>query len=43
LGKTKLQAKQLSERGGLLTCELKGSRVLIGGNATLYMKGEIII
>ena len=43
LGKTKLQAKQLSKRGGLLTCELKGSRVLIGGNATLYMKGEIIL
>ena len=43
LGKTKLQAKQLSKRGGLLTCELKDSRVLIGGNATLYMKGKIIL
>ena len=43
LGKTKLQAKQLSKRGGLLSCELKGSRVLIGGKATLYMKGEIIL
>ena len=43
LGKAKLQAKQLSKRGGLLTCELKGSRVLIGGNATLYLKGKIIL
>ena len=43
LGKAKLQAKQLSKRGGLLTCELKDSRVLIGGNAALYMKGEIIL
>ena len=43
LGKAKLQAKQLSKRGGLLTCELKGSRVFIGGNATLYLKGEIIL
>ena len=43
LAKTKLKAKQLSERGGLLTCELKDSRVLIGGNATLYMKGKIIL
>jgi PhzF family phenazine biosynthesis protein len=43
LGKSKLQAKQLSERGGLLNCELKGSRVHIGGNATLYLKGEIIL
>jgi PhzF family phenazine biosynthesis protein len=43
LAKTKLKAKQLSERGGLLTCELKDSRVLIGGNASLYMKGEIIL
>ena len=43
LGKAKLQAKQLSKRGGLLTCELMGSRVLIGGKATLYLKGEIIL
>ena len=43
LGKIKLEAKQLSMRGGLLSCELKGSRVLIGGNATLYMKGEIFL
>jgi len=43
LGKEKLYARQLSKRGGELFCELKGDRVKIGGNATLYLKGEIYI
>ena len=43
LGKTKLSAKQVSARGGELFCELKGDRVKIGGNAVLYLKGEIYI
>lgn len=43
LGKEKLYARQLSARGGELFCELKGERVKIGGNAALYMKGEIYI
>lgn len=43
LGKTKLFARQLSRRGGELFCELAGDRVKIGGNATLYLKGEIFI
>ena len=42
LGKTEgLQARQLSRRGGVLTCGLKGDRVSIAGNAVLYLKGEI--
>lgn len=41
LGKEKLFAKQLSKRGGELFCELAGDRVKIGGNAVLYLKGEI--
>ena len=41
LGKNKLFARQKSERGGELFCELAGSRVKIGGNAVLYMEGEI--
>jgi len=41
LGKEKLYARQLSARGGELFCELAGNRVKIGGNATLYLKGEI--
>jgi PhzF family phenazine biosynthesis protein len=43
LGKQKLYARQLSARGGELFCELNGDRVRIGGNAALYLKGEIYI
>lgn len=40
LGKTKLKAKQISKRGGVLFCEEKNHRVSIAGKALLYMKGE---
>ena len=40
LGKTKLFARQVSPRGGELSCELAGDRVRIGGTAVLYSKGE---
>ena len=43
LNKTSLIAMQLSERGGVLNCEDKGERVIIGGKVTLYMKGEIYV
>ncbi len=43
LGKTQLFARQLSARGGELFCELKGDRVKIGGNAVLFLKGEIYV
>lgn len=43
LGKDELFAKQISHRGGELFCELKGDRVKIGGNAVLYLKGEIYV
>ena len=43
LGSKKLLAKQVSTRGGELFCENKDERVLIGGNAVLYMKGNINI
>ncbi len=43
LGKEKLYARQISARGGELFCELNGDRVKIGGNATLYLKGEIYV
>ncbi len=43
LGKTELLARQISARGGELFCELQGDRVKIGGNAVLYLKGEIFI
>jgi predicted PhzF superfamily epimerase YddE/YHI9 len=43
LGKQTLYAQQLSSRGGELFCELAGDRVKIGGNAVLYLKGEIYV
>ena len=43
LGKTEMFARQVSERGGELFCKLAGERVKIGGNATLYLKGEIYV
>ncbi len=43
LGKKTLYAKQISKRGGELFCELTGDRVKIGGNAALFLKGEIFI
>ncbi|HXG84564.1 MAG TPA: PhzF family phenazine biosynthesis protein [Pyrinomonadaceae bacterium] len=43
LEKEKLYARPLSKRGGELFCEFKGDRVKIGGNAALYLKGEIYI
>jgi PhzF family phenazine biosynthesis protein len=41
LGKTTLVARQLSARGGELHCELKGDRVLMGGQAVLFSSGVI--
>ena len=43
LRKNNLIAKQLSKRGGFLKCTLKKERVLIGGQATLYMIGNIYV
>ena len=43
LNKSLLLAQQLSERGGVLFCEDKGDRVLIGGKAIEYLKGYINI
>ena len=43
LGKETLFARQISQRGGELFCELKGDRVKIGGHAVLYLKGEIYV
>ena len=43
LNKTILHAKQVSSRGGELFCKNKEQRVLIAGDAKLYMKGELKI
>ncbi len=42
-GKDQLEARQLSTRGGWLSCQLKGERVLLSGKTHLYMKGSIEI
>lgn len=41
LGKTALRARQLSQRGGALWCELRGDRVIIAGHAAPYLEGTI--
>ena len=41
LNKRNLLAKQVSERGGLLYCEMSMDRVIIGGSAVLFLIGEI--
>lgn len=43
LGKTVLHARQVSKRGGDVHCELQGERVLLSGQAVLFMQGEITI
>ena len=40
-GKRTLNARQLSQRTGSLTCTLKGDRVEIAGKSVLYLRGEI--
>lgn len=43
LGRTKMQARQLSRRGGHLLVEQKKDRVLIGGQCVFYMKGVVVV
>lgn len=39
----KLLARQISERGGTVHCELQGERVFISGSAVKYLEGVIAI
>jgi predicted PhzF superfamily epimerase YddE/YHI9 len=41
LGKNSLTARQLSRRGGEMTCEVKADRVLLSGSAVTFMEAEI--
>jgi PhzF family phenazine biosynthesis protein len=41
LGKRTFSARQVSRRGGEVTCELAGDRVLIGGRACLVVRGTL--
>ena len=42
-GEAQLEARQISARGGELTCRLLGDRVTIAGRAALYLSGEITL
>jgi predicted PhzF superfamily epimerase YddE/YHI9 len=41
LGKNILTAKQVSRRGGNITCELNADRVILSGCAVTFMEAEI--
>jgi PhzF family phenazine biosynthesis protein len=41
LQKTEMMAQQLSKRSGTIQCQLSEDRVLLSGQAQLYMKGQI--
>jgi PhzF family phenazine biosynthesis protein len=41
LGRTELQARQVSRRGGELRCTDRGDRVDLAGRAALYLRGTI--
>jgi predicted PhzF superfamily epimerase YddE/YHI9 len=43
LGKYELSARQVSQRGGELACELRGDRVMIAGQVVEYLRGKIEI
>lgn len=43
LGKSELVARQISSREGYLRCKLSGDRVLISGQVTEYLRGQIEI
>jgi predicted PhzF superfamily epimerase YddE/YHI9 len=43
LNKDRLQARQISQRGGELQCALREKRVSIAGRAVMYLRGDIDI
>lgn len=43
LGKSRMHARQLSQRGGELWCEMAGDRVLLQSSAVLTMRGTLSI
>jgi PhzF family phenazine biosynthesis protein len=43
LGRTRLHARQISERGGELWCEMAEKRVILKGNAVLTLQGSLQI
>ena len=40
LGKDRMEARQISARGGRIVCEIRGDRVWLEGTAVTYLRGE---
>jgi predicted PhzF superfamily epimerase YddE/YHI9 len=43
LGRPRLEARQVSARGGDVRCTVQGERVELAGQCVLYMTGEITL
>ncbi len=43
LGKDRMEARQISVRGGRIVCEIRGDRVWLEGTAVTYLRGEAVI
>ncbi len=43
LGKSELTARQISKRGGDVSCKIEGDRVILGGKCAFYMEGRIYV
>lgn len=43
IGKLSLEARQISQREGILRCTLQGDRVLLEGQAITYLRGQIFL
>ena len=43
LNKKRMHAKQVSSRGGELTCEMRGKKVRLTGSAVTYLTGQLIL
>ena len=41
LGRSEMEAQQVSQRGGAISCRLEGDRVFLAGQAVLYLEGTI--
>jgi predicted PhzF superfamily epimerase YddE/YHI9 len=43
LKKRKMTARQVSQRGGNLLCEIRGKKVRLTGHAVTYLVGQLIL
>lgn len=43
LGKNSMNARQVSRRGGAISCQVKADRVILSGNAVTFMEAEMFL